>query len=458
MAEKPPSNRKQAEEIWRRASEAVGSILSPDVYDRWIAHIHPLDLDGDTLILTVANDFYLTWLEEHYLPLIRDAVRTASGRELRILMQVDREAPPTRTSPETGGISGIIRRRRKVDLNPRYTFETFVVGPSNTFAHAAARAVAQNPARAYNPLFIYGGVGLGKTHLMQAIGHHAARHSRLRVRYVTCETFTNDYVAALQRKAVVEFRRKYRSTDILLVDDIHFLSGKEGMQEEFFHTFNALFESQKQIVMTSDRPASEIPSLEQRLVSRFEWGLVTELEPPDLETRVAILREKLEQFSLPSLDDRILFYIAEKIRCNIRRLEGALIRVASFARLTGHEITLPVVERLLRDTMEQETQQVPSVESIQKVVCDHFDLRLSDLRGRSRTQGVALARQLAMYLCRDLTPLSLPQIGEAFSRNHATVIHACRQIGSRRERDQSLNSTIELLRRRILNARQRQEP
>lgn len=454
MAETTSRGSKEAQKLWSSATEAMRSVLSPDVYDRWIAHIHPRDLHENRLTLAVANDFYLTWLEEHYLPLIRDAVRSVGGTELEIQLQVDRDVPSTRAGGERTRFPRLISRRpdHRPDLNPRYTFESFVVGPSNTFAHAAARAVAQTPARAYNPLFIYGGVGLGKTHLMQAIGNYALRHSRTKIKYVSCETFTNDYVAALQRKAVVEFRKKYRSTDILLIDDIHFLSGKEGMQEEFFHTFNALFESQKQIVMTSDRPASEIPALEQRLVSRFEWGLVTELEPPDLETRVAILREKLEQFSLPHLDDPIIFLIAERIRSNIRRLEGALIRVTSYASLTGKEVTLHVAERLLRDTMDRETRNVPSIEKIQRAVCEHFDLRLSEMTGRNRTQGVALARQLAMYLCRDLTPLSLPVIGEAFGRNHATVIHACRQVASRRLRDQQLNSTIEVIRRRIINS------
>jgi len=321
-----------AEAVWAKACKHLRETLSKDVFDRWIAVIEARTLGEEQLVLSVQNNFYQSWLEENYLSLIQDAVALAHGSKLDIAFAISRSEaaapepvetvvrPPERERPGPAPV--------RQTLNPKYTFDSFVVGPSNSFPHAASLAVAQSPGRAYNPLFLYGGVGLGKTHLMQAIGHSVGANSRANIAYVSCEAFTNEYIDALQRKALVQFRKKYRNVDVLLIDDIQFLGGKERMQEEFFHTFNALFDSHKQIVLTCDRPASEIPGLEHRLVSRFEWGLVTELETSDVETRIAILRNKQEQMNL-NLPEEIINYLAEKIRSNIRRLEGALIRAVS---------------------------------------------------------------------------------------------------------------------------------
>jgi len=444
--------------LWAQTCRFLKNSLSQDVYERWIAVIEPKSIDGETLLLGVANDFYQTWLEENYLPLIEKAASASSGNEYRIKLVVDQQHKKTEAAPAP--VSSKAKPARKpagresrraaqsIPLNPKYSFENFVVGSSNNFAHAATMAVAQSPARAYNPLFIYGGVGLGKTHLMQAIGNHVQARNTSRISYLSCEAFTNDYIDALQRKGLTQFRKKYRSTDLLLIDDIQFLGGKERMQEEFFHTFNALFDGHKQIVMTCDRPASEIPGLEHRLVSRFEWGLVVELEPPDIETRIAILRKKQEQMNLPLADD-ILNYIAENIRSNIRRLEGALIKASSFASLTGQSLTLETVENLLRDTIDQVQHQPISIEMIQRMVADYFDIRLADMTSRKRPQSIALPRQVAMYLCRSITGNSLPMIGNAFCRNHATVIHACRLVQNRIKEDGPLRRDVDTIRHKL---------
>ncbi len=442
-----------AELVWAKACKHLRSTLSKDVFDRWIGVIEAHELVGDKLILSVQNNFYQSWLEENYLPLIQDAVALAHGSALKIGFAVSRTH--TAQEPPVSPVAARPAEREKPGpaptrqvLNPKYTFDSFVVGPSNSFPHAASLAVAQSPGRAYNPLFLYGGVGLGKTHLMQAIGHSVGSQSKATIAYVSCETFTNEYIDALQRKALVQFRKKYRNVDVLLIDDIQFLGGKERMQEEFFHTFNALFDAHKQIVMTCDRPAGEIPGLEHRLVSRFEWGLVTELEAPDIETRIAILRNKQEQLNL-NLPEEIINYLAEKIRSNIRRLEGALIRAVSYASLTGRPLTLEVVEYLLRDTLDQEKQETLTIEEIQKVVADHFDLRLADMTSNRRPQSIAFPRQVAMYFCREMTPHSLPSIGAAFGRNHATVLHACRLVANRLKQDAAFRQNMLVLQQRL---------
>ncbi len=439
--------------LWNDACAHLQKLLHPDVYARWIAVIKPVKYEAGVLTLGVENDFYQSWLEENYLPLIRDAVQTISGDALTIIFSVERSpsnSPPVRPgdhSPQqttTASSAPRTRAKRKHQapcLNAKFTFSDFVVGPSNSFAHAACMAVAQAPARAYNPLFIYGGVGLGKTHLMQAIGHHVAANSETRITYISSEAFTNAYIDALQNRTLVSFRKKFRNTDLLLIDDIHFLAGKERLQEEFFHTFNTLFDSRKQILMTSDRPAAEITNLEKRLVSRFEWGLVTELEAPDLETRIAILRNKKDHMNV-TLPDEILLFIARNIRSNIRRLEGALIRVASYASLTGSALTLKAAENLLRDTLEQEQEKTITFADIQKSVAEHFDIRFADMSSKRRPQAVAYPRQIAMYLCRHMTPFSLPEIAGAFNKTHATVMHACKSVDKKLASDASLRQTI----------------
>jgi len=436
-----------AADLWSKACKHLQEVLRPDVYLRWIAVIEPHSLTDNTLTLAVDNDFYQTWLEDNYLPLIKKALTAASdsGAEINVaIMIVPRAAakpepvvPPKKTLRER-----LTRHLRPEPvLNPKYTFETFVVGPSNNFAHAASLAVAQAPARAYNPLFIYGGVGLGKTHLMQAIGHHVLTTSRATVCYISSEALLNEYIDSLQNRSLVQFRKKYRSVDLLLIDDIHFLAGKERMQEEFFHTFNTLFDAHKQIVMTSDRPASEITGLEKRLVSRFEWGLVTELEPPDLETRIAILRHKMAQSQI-TLPDEFVLFIAENIRSNIRRLEGALVRTVSYASLTGQQLTSESLKYLLRDTLEQEQLADLTFDSIQRAVAEHYDIRIADMTSKRRPQSIAVPRQVAMYLCRRLTRASLPDIANAFSKTHATVLHAYKTIDHRMGTDTDLKNGV----------------
>ena len=451
-----------ATSIWTDARHHLADKLSKDIFDRWISVIDAKELQDDTIVLTVANDFYQTWLIENYLPLISQAVNAAASRELSIVFVVDKNLAIPDSNDESKGSIPKIQVSKKTTrplkkavpprLNEKYTFDRFVVGPSNRFSHAAALAVAQSPARAYNPLFMYGGVGLGKTHLMQAIGHHALMHDHATISFLSCEQFTNDYIDALQRKNLVQFRNKHRNTDLLLIDDIHFLGGKERLQEEFFHTFNALFENHKQIVMTSDRPASEIPGLEQRLVSRFEWGLVTELETPDIETRIAILRKKQEQLNT-NLPDQVLQYLAEHIRANIRRLEGALIRVGSYATLTGRQLDADTLEYLLRDTLDQEQSEILTMETIQRAVAEHYDIRFGDMTSKRRPQSIAFPRQVAMYLCRTMTHHSLPEIGTGFERNHATVLHAYRLVSSRIQQDSSLKQSVQQIKQRLSKRR-----
>jgi len=443
--------RKDKDKLWEEACRHLEETLPKDIFEKWIAVIQCRSIEGSRVTLVVGNDFYQSWLEEHYLPLLRKALTAVSGSEMQIDLTVDYsllgEQPEEKREKRHSTLSS--KKPAETNLNKNYTFDSFVVGPSNQFAHAAAIASAQSPSRAYNPLFVHGDVGLGKTHLMQSIGNFIhSKNSRGRVCYTTCEEFVNEYIEALTTNSLAKFRKKYRTADALLIDDIHFLAGKDRMQEEFFHTFNAIFENHKQIVMTSDRPAGELAGLAPRLVSRFEWGLVVELESPDVETRVAILRKKCEQLSL-SIDQNLLFYIAERISSNIRRLEGALIRVASYVSLTGLALDRSKLEYLLRDTLDQEKKHAISIESIQKAVAEHFDIRLGDLVGPKRPQNIAWPRQVAMYLSRTMTNQSFPVIGDAFSRNHATIVHACQLVERRQTEDLKLRQTLSLLRQRV---------
>jgi chromosomal replication initiator protein len=455
-------------DLWRKVCGLLKESLTEDIYDRWIAVIQPGKfIDGEHLELRVASDFYSTWLEENYVPMISDAFAAVTGNRLRFSLVVD---PSLRSDPKEQDSFALIANEaeapkelsaakrqqaraqacEQASLNPRYVFETFVVGSSNDFAHAAAMAVAQQPARAYNPLFLYGGVGLGKTHLMQAIGNFATSNNpACRVCYLSSETFVNEYIDALQNGKLTQFRKRFRSVDILLIDDVQFLAGKERLQEEFFHTFNALFDGHKQIVLTCDRPATEIPGLERRLVSRFEWGLVTEIDAPEFETRMAILRKKAELMNI-EISDSVIHFIAERIAANVRRLEGALIRAASFASLTNRELNAESLERLLRDSLDDEAPTPLTMERIQRTVAEHFDIRYSDILSRKRPANIALPRQVAMYLCRDLTSHSLPTIGDAFGKNHATVLHACRLISSKEQSDPSLKQSLGTIRETLI--------
>jgi chromosomal replication initiator protein len=433
------------DQLWREASKILQGMLNPELFNRWFAPIRPMENKEGTLVLGVANEFYQIWLQDNFLPLIREAVNQVAQQPVQVRFSV---APGLKDSanpvkPLGTGKAASAKLATDTKLNSRYTFETFVVGPNSNFAHAAAKAVAQSPAKAYNPLFMYGGVGLGKTHLMQAIGHATPRDAKLtRVCYLTCEQFTNDFIQAIQNNTLIKFRKKYRQVDVLLIDDVQFLAGKERMQEEFFHTFNTLFDAHKQIVLSSDRPAGEIANLETRLVSRFEWGLVTELQPPALETRIAILKKKAALIDV-KLSDQVLEFLAEKIRTNIRRLEGALVRVASYTSLTGKEVTRDALESLLRDALHEEAKRSVTIEAIQKKVAEHFDIRLADMTSHRRPQNIAFPRQVAMYLSRTLTDRSLADIGETFGgRDHGTVLHACRLIEKRVSKDARLRQTV----------------
>ena len=385
--------------------------------------------------------------------LLQDVVSFAAGRPMQVRFLVAAEAPVPAAGPAVQA-AGPLRITRpelpakaasgpESGFNPKYVFDTFVVGSNNSFSHAAALAVAQAPGKAYNPLFLYGGTGLGKTHLLHAIGQQVLNQKKQhKVSYVSSEKFTNEYIEAIQTSSLAKFRRRYRQADVLLIDDIQFLAGKERIQEEFFHTFNALHEAHKQIVLTCDRPASEIQGLEHRLVSRFEWGLTTDLQPPDVEVRLAILRKKAHQMSL-DLPDEIMDFLAHRIRTNIRRLEGALLRTASYASLIGRQLSVDAVEGLLREILHEEGRQQISVELIQKRVAEHFDLRLADMTSRRRPENIAFPRQIAMYLSREMTELSLSAIGEAFGgRDHGTVLHACRLVKDRMSVDQNVRQAV----------------
>lgn len=419
-------------------------------------------MDDACLVLGVDNDFYQTWLEDNYLSLIEDAIRSASGSPPRRVQFkiVAHQTPATEfslpTSPiqaSRGKSKASVSARRvlhpKPALNTKFTFDEFVVGPSNSFAHAAALAVANAPGRAYNPLFIYGDTGLGKTHLMQAVGHHVLQHNpKLCIRYMSSETMLNEYVNSLTNRGLVDFRQKYRTSDVLLIDDIHFLANKERLQEEFFHTFNTLYDARKQIIMTSDRPASDIAGLEKRLVSRFEWGLVTELECPDFETRLAILRYKQSHTQIKIHPD-LLTFIAHNVKSNVRRLEGALVRAISYASLTGKALDLESLKYLLRDTLEQEREEDLTFDTIQRAVAEHFDVRLADMSSKRRPRHIAVPRQVAMYLCRRMTQSSLPEIATAFGKTHATVLHACKCVHGRMDVDSDLRHTLHTITRKL---------
>ena len=449
------------DQIWGSAQQLLRSMLNADIYNLWFAPIKAGGLESDVLTLEVANDFCEVWLKENYLGLIRDVLAHASGQPLKVKFHICANQAQTKTAVSADGYKSHakddfdIQERsasgRDLPFNPKNTFDTFVVGNNNTFAHAAALAVSQAPGKSYNPLFLYGGVGLGKTHLLHAIGQHVAGQKKsARVTYVSSEKFTNEFIDAIQNSQLVRFRKKYRQTDVFLIDDIQFLAGKERIQEEFFHTFNTLHEAHKQIVLTCDRPASEIQGLEQRLVSRFEWGLVTDMQPPDVETRLAILRKKEKMMGV-ELPEEILNFLAQRIRTNVRRLEGALVRVASYASLTGKKLNVEVIENLLREVLHEEGRFAISIEAIQKKVAEHFDIRLADMASKRRPENIAFPRQVAMYLARQMTESSLNTIGEAFGgRDHGTVLHACRLVKDRMQVDAHVRQAVHYLEKQLM--------
>ena len=443
---------KRCAELWQKLAAALKPQVSGDTFKRWFAALELISADENALTFRVPNNIYKYWIESNHMAALQDAIAGALGapRAVKFLSPSEPLSEPIFQETSAAGGTDSARGSRSatstLGLNPRNTFESFVVGPNNEIAHAASLAVAQSPAKTYNPLFIYGGVGLGKTHLMQAIGQYVlAKKKSPKVIYLSSELFINEFIDAIQHSNLVKFRKRYRQADLLLIDDIQFLGGKERSQEEFFHTFNTLFDGHKQIVLSSDRPASEIANLEHRLVSRFEWGLTAELQPPDVETRIAILRKKARGMSI-KLPEEVFDFLANRIRSNVRRLEGALMRVASFASLSGKELTHEVVEHLLKDILQEEARHSVTIEQIQRRVAEHFDVRLADMTSKRRPASIAFPRQVAMYLARELTKASLNEIGEAFGgRDHGTVLHACKLVKKRMKEQDSIRQTISFI-------------
>ncbi|HXH87817.1 MAG TPA: chromosomal replication initiator protein DnaA [Gaiellaceae bacterium] len=449
-----------ADSLWEEVSGRLKGALNEQTFGTWFAEAGGAELSDDAFTLAVPNDFTREWIEGHFLGLIRAAVKDATGHERSVRLTVrdfapaapverDRsdsdEAPVLVRPPEPAASGG---------MNGKYTFDLFVIGSSNRFAHAAALAVAEAPAQAYNPLFIYGSTGLGKTHLLQAIGQYVGEHGNgLTARYVTSETFMNDFINSLRDKRIEGFKQRYRTYDVLLVDDVQFLEGKDRMQEEFFHTFNTLYEAGKQIVLSSDRPPKEIATLEERLRSRFEWGLITDIQPPDLETRIAILRKRVKTDQIHVPDPDVLTYVAERVTTNIRELEGALTRVVAFSSLTGRAMTVELAEDVLKDVFPQGQAVEISIRSIQETVSERFGMTINELCSAKRSQAIAYPRQVAMYLSRALTDSSLPKIGKEFGgRDHTTVMHANAKIEGMIREDRSVYNLVQELTARIKQA------
>jgi chromosomal replication initiator protein len=440
---------------WEQVLDLLQNKVSKPSYDTWFKSTKAT-LFSETLVRVKApNEFAREWLETRYAKIITSAIFELFNRNVEIKFIVEEEIIDDFVQPTARTISAkpqVFNEDFATQLNSKYTFDTFVIGTGNRFAHAASLAVAEAPAKAYNPLFLYGGVGLGKTHLMHAIGHYIIEHNpAARVLYISCEKFTNEFIDAIRHNRTENFRNKYRNIDVLLIDDIQFLEGKVQTQEEFFHTFNALHEEHKQIIISSDRQPKEIPTLEDRLRSRFEWGLITDIQPPDLETRIAILRKKAraEQLDVPN---EAMLYIANQIDTNIRELEGALIRVVAYSSLINQDITVSLAADALKNIIPSSRPKVVTIPNIQQIVSDYYNIRVDELKARKRTKNVAFPRQVAMYLTRELTDLSLPKIGDAFGgRDHTTVIHAHEKIRQLIESDQELNRIVVDMTQKIKN-------
>jgi len=435
--------------IWGQAAEEIRGRISNDGFQRWFDGVEMISDDGKTLSLRVPNPIHQFFIESNYLPLVAEAVATVSGAPRAISFvsnNAEQDNEAATPAPALAKSSSKITSSASSGMNIRNTFETFVVGANSQFAQSAAMAVAKSPARTYNPFFVYGGSGLGKTHLLQAIGHYVLAHQKAaRVVYLSSEQFTNEFIDAIRNGSLVKFRKKYRQADILMIDDIQFLAGKDRSQEEFFHTFNTLHDGHKQIVLSSDRPASEIEKLEQRLVSRFEWGMTAELQPPDMETRMAILQKKAEGMNI-TLEPWVFDFLADRIRNNVRRLEGALMRVASYKSLSDRELTRDVIENLLRDIFQEQAKRAVTIDQIQRKVAEHFDVRLADMTSKRRPANIAFPRQIAMYLSRELTETSLSDIGDAFGgKDHGTVIHAVKLVKKRIVDDEKTRLVIRML-------------
>jgi chromosomal replication initiator protein len=441
--------------IWDRVLTRIEAKVNRHSFYTWFKPTAFVADESGAIRVRVPNGLFRDWLTKHYSAVLSEALGEVDRPEAQVVFVTDEAIKPAESplEPASKVAPAVVEEPLPVavqedenavqgGLGPRYSFDTFIVGPSNQFAHAACRAVAEAPSRSYNPLYIYGGVGLGKTHLMHAIGHYVLNHLKaLKLTYISSERFMNEMINAVRYDRILDFRERYRSVDVLLVDDIQFLAGKEGTQNEFFHTFNALYDSQKQIVISSDCPPHEIPSLEERLRSRFEWGLIADIQPPDLETKVAILKKKAETEGIP-LPDNVAIYVAGKIKSNIRELEGSLIRLIAYASLTGREITLQLTQDVLRNVLQHDERAI-TIEIIQKFVADYYQLKLADLKSRNNSKSVAMPRQIAMYLCKSLTSASLPEIGKSFGgKHHSTVIHSIRKIDQLRQRDGDFNTLL----------------
>jgi len=439
--------------IWDQILTRIETKVNRHSFYTWFKPTAFVSDGGQSITVRVPNPLFKDWLTKHYSVVLSEALAEVRRPGTSVIFVSDDAQPAAPVDDlsidqlveETEPIVVDAPTTAPAGLNPRYTFDTFIVGPSNQFAHAACRAVAEAPSRSYNPLFIYGGVGLGKTHLMHGIGQYVLRHDPgLKLTYISSERFMNEMINAVRYDRILEFRERYRTVDVLLVDDIQFVSGKEGTQTEFFHTFNALYDAQKQIVLSSDRPPHEIPALEERLRSRFEWGLIADIQPPDLETRVAILKRKAEAEVVP-LPDNVAMYIASRIKSNIRELEGSLIRLIAYASLTGREISLDLAQEVLKNVIDQEEKAV-TIEAIQRFVSDYYQLRTGELKSRNNSKSIALPRQIAMYLCKTLTHASLPEIGRSFGgKHHSTVIHSIKKVEELRKKDPDFNNTISSL-------------
>ena len=454
-----------ASNIWDEILSRVQAKVNRHSFYTWFKPTAFIGDDGHMVTVRVPNGLFKDWIAKHYSGVITEALNEVKRSDALVnfvasgLVETDPSPPPrasesgTRADDPGGWVEKAGMRAMDqplppvmpttgAGLNPRYTFDTFIVGSSNQFAHAACRAVAEAPSRSYNPLFIYGGVGLGKTHLMHAIGHYVLQHDRNFVlTYISSERFMNEMINAVRYDRLIDFRERYRSVDVLLVDDVQFLAGKEGTQNEFFHTFNALYDSQKQIVLSSDCPPHEIEQLEERLRSRFEWGLIADIQSPDLETKVAILKKKAEAEAVP-LPDSVAIYIAGRIKSNIRELEGSLIRLIAYASLTGRELSVELAQEVLRNVKEHEEKAI-TIDHIQKFVSEYYQLKLADLKSRNNSKSIAMPRQVAMYLCKALTPASLPEIGRSFGgKHHSTVIHSIRKVEALRKGDPQFNTLI----------------
>src|SRR5687768_3197515 len=436
--------------IWDQVLGRIETKVNRHSFYTWFKPTSFVAEGNGAITVRVPNQLFKDWLTKHYSLVLSEALAEVRRPGVSVVFVAEGTAaaqpaddPSTpQDAFELEPPPPVAAATSPAGLNPRYTFDTFIVGPSNQFAHAACRAVAEAPSRSYNPLFIYGGVGLGKTHLMHAVGQYVLRHDRTqKLTYISAERFMNEMINAVRYDRIIDFRERYRTVDVLLVDDVQFIAGKEATQTEFFHTFNALHDSQKQIVISSDCPPHEIPQLEERLRSRFEWGLIADIQSPDLETKVAILKKKADAEAVP-LPDNVAIYIAGRIKSNIRELEGSLIRLIAYASLTGQEITLPLTQEVLKNILDHEEKAV-TIEVIQKSIAEHYNLKLIDLKSRNNSKSIAMPRQIAMYLCKSLTRASLPEIGRSFGgKHHSTVIHSIRKVEDLRKRDGNFNTLI----------------